>query len=209
MDYPALAAAAGRIAALVPDTSHLAEPLHVIATRLAESGEYIPPAIDAAKVAARYAPSGSDLERQAVSTILKHVEAPPEAAQRIDAAKFAARYALPGSDLERQAVSTWSKHVEALPEAAQRIDAAKFAAIDAPFGSDLARQAVSMWSKHVEALPEAAQRIDAAKFAAIDAPFCSDLERQARAKLIELQSQPAPDVPTSAAAQSFVRKVHF
>jgi hypothetical protein len=43
-DYPALDAAAGRIAALVPDNSYLAEPLHVIATRLAESAEYIPAA---------------------------------------------------------------------------------------------------------------------------------------------------------------------
>jgi hypothetical protein len=170
-DYPALAAAAAKIAALVPDNRYLVEPLHVIATRLAETAEYIPAAINAAKVAAIYAPSGSDLERQAVSTWLKHVEALPEAAQRIDAAKVAARYAPSGSDLERQAVSTILKHVEALPEAAQRIDAARAAAKYAPSGSDLARQAIE--------------------------------------KLRELQRAPAPDVPTSAAARTFVGKFYL
>ena len=220
-DYPALAAAAAKIAALVPDNRYLVEPLHVIATRLAETAEYIPAAIDAAKVAAIYAPSGSDLERQAVSTWSKHVEALPEAAQRIDAAKVAARYAPSGSDLERQAVSTILKHVEALPEAAQRIDAAKVAAMVAaiyaakvaaryaPSGSDLARQAVSTWLKHVEALPEAAQRIDAARAAAKYAPSGSDLARQAIEKLRELQRAPAPDVPTSAAARTFVGKFYL
>ena len=140
-DYPALAAAAGKIAALVPNNWYLVEPLHLIATRLAESGEYIPAAIEAAKVAADYAPSGSDLERQAVSTILKHVEALPEAAQRIEAAKVAARYAPSGSDLARQAVSTILKHVKALPDPAQRIEAAKVAASYAASGSDLEQQA--------------------------------------------------------------------
>ena len=207
-DYPALAAAAGRIAVLVPNNSYLVEPLHLIATRLAESGEYIPAAIEAAKVAADYAPSGSDLERQAVSTWSKHVDALPEAAQRIDAARVASRYAPTGSDLARQAVSTILKHVEALPEAAQRIDAARVAASYAP-GSDLARQAVSMWSKHVEALPDPAQRIEAARVAADYALPASDLERQAREKLRELQRAPAPDVPTSAAARTFVGKFYL
>jgi hypothetical protein len=208
-DYPALAAAAGKIAALVPNNWYLVEPLHLIATRLAESAEYIPAAIEAAKVAADYAPSGSDLERQAVSTILKHVEALPEAAQRIEAAKVAARYAPSGSDLARQAVSTWSKHVEALPEAAQRIEAAKVAARYAPSGSDLARQAVSTILKHVKALPDPAQRIEAAKVAASYAASGSDLEQQATEKLRELQRAPAPDAPTSAAARTFVGKFHL
>ena len=102
-DYRALAVAASKIAAVVLENRYLVEPLHVIATRLAETAEYIPAAVNAAKVAASYAPSGSDLERQAVSTWSKHVEALPEPKQRIAAAKVAARYAPRGSDLARQA----------------------------------------------------------------------------------------------------------
>jgi hypothetical protein len=79
-DYPALATAAGKIADLIPQHTHFVKPLYVIATRLAESGEYVPAAINAAKVVARYAPPGSDLEQGAVSLWSKHAEVVPEAA---------------------------------------------------------------------------------------------------------------------------------
>lgn len=76
-DYPALAVAAGKVADLIPEYTQFAKPLYVIASRLAESGEYVPAAISAAKVVARYAPPGSDLEQQAVSLWSKHAEVVP------------------------------------------------------------------------------------------------------------------------------------
>jgi hypothetical protein len=80
-DYPALATAAGKVADLIPEHTQFVKPLYVIATRLAESGEYVPAAINAAKVVARYAPPGSDLEQKAVTLWSKHAEVVPAEAQ--------------------------------------------------------------------------------------------------------------------------------
>jgi hypothetical protein len=87
-NYPALAVATGKIADLIPELMQLPDPryglislrtLHHYASHLAESGEYVPAAISAAKVVARHAPPGSDIEQQAVSLWSKHAEVVSEA----------------------------------------------------------------------------------------------------------------------------------
>src|SRR5262245_44180981 len=200
----ALAAAALKVARLVPDQTYLAEPLHEIGKQLARDASRIPDAVDAARVAARYVRPGSALEQQAVEAWSKHVEALPDLVQRMDAAKVAARHA--GSALRQQAVSMILTNVEALPGLVQRVDAAKVAARHARPGSALRQQAVSMILTNVEALPDLVQRVDAAKVAARYArPAGSALGRQAVAKLREMRNELSPAVPTRAAATRFVQ----
>jgi hypothetical protein len=73
-DYATLAVAAKQIAALVPTRSFLIEPLLVVADHLGQ-GEAYAAAVEAARVAASYTTPGSTLGRQAVVSILKHVDA--------------------------------------------------------------------------------------------------------------------------------------
>lgn len=108
-DYQALAEVAEDIAVLIDDNRHLAEPLLIVADCLAADNAYLPQAVEAAKVAARYAP------RQAVSIILKHLDELPELKQRIAAAKVAVNYATYGTAHGWQAWSAAVKHMDAIP----------------------------------------------------------------------------------------------
>ena len=71
-------------------------------------------AIETAKVAAIYARPGSALERQAVASWSKHVDAiaASDRAQALEAAKVTANYASSGSVLEQRAVASILKHVD-------------------------------------------------------------------------------------------------
>lgn len=119
-DLQALATASRYLGKKVPRRPDFVEPLILISKLLVRDKRYVEQAIEAARIAALYAPAGSPLEQRAVRFWTKHINKLPDATHKIEAARTATRNARTGSTLELQAITVAEKYSTRRPDGQKR-----------------------------------------------------------------------------------------
>ncbi len=84
---------------------NLVQPLLFVAERLAQSQTYLFQAVNATRLAAHHAPTGSAYEQAVVSAWVKHLRALPDASERRSLLDVTVAYARADSLLEQQAIA--------------------------------------------------------------------------------------------------------
>lgn len=95
------------------------------------------------------------LQQQAVTNILKDLDALSDPVQRVTVSMLAFHYAPSGSAVGQDALASVFKYMDKLPEAGQRVKAAKFLANHASSGSELKQEAAAKLAQFQELSPNA------------------------------------------------------